>query len=259
MSIFFAYGIHACMFILYVTCLVVDIHLLCLTLTIFFGLVVCISLAHRLQRGTVIIKNTMTMKLCLSPDFVPNMFIEKESQDYMDCLIDVSSDQKIKTQPNLQEKTDMALLNGLYAIANLIWPLWIMVQKMDTAAICGIAKVSPWIAFVSGLQIFVGLPVSAKCNAKIKYKIKFPDSEDCLQSAVCSVLSQFFVLCLTKEIVRMGRFYTATNYDYLDINSISESDILFLCTILRIIQSFCFQSRYLVLCLLMYIVTEIGQ
>ena len=260
MSILFAYGIHACMFILYVTCLVVDIHLLCLTLTIFFGLVVCISLAHRLQRGTVTINNnTMTMKLCLSPYFVPNIFIEKESQDYMDCLIDVSSDQKIKTQPHLKEKTDMALLNGLYAIANLIWPLWIIVQKMDTAAICGNAKVSPWIAFVMGLQIFVGLPVSAICNAKIKHKIKFPDSEDCLQSAVCSVLSQFFVLCLTKEIARMGRFYTVTNYDYLDINSISESDILFVCTILRIMQSFCFQSRYLVLCLLMYIVMKIGQ
>ena len=259
MSIFFAYGIHACMFILYVTCLVVDIHLLCLTLTIFFGLVVCISLAHRLQRGTVIINNTMTMKLCLSPDFVPNIFIEKESQDYMDCLIDVSSDQNIKTQPHLQEKTDMALLNGLYAIANLIWPLWIIVQKMDTAAICGNTKVSPWIAFVMGLQIFVGLPISAICNTKIKHKIKFPDSEDCLQSAVCSVLSQFFVLCLTKEIARMGRFYTVTNCNYLDINSISESDILFLCTILRIIQSFCFQSRYLVSCLLMYIVMEIGQ
>ena len=260
MSIFVAYWIHACMFILYVTCLVVDIHLLCLTLTIFFGLVVCISLAHRLQRGTVTINNnTMTMKFCLSPYFVPNIFIEKESQDYMDCLIDVSSDQKIKAQPHLQEKTDMALLNGLYAIANLIWPLWIIVQKMDTAAICGNTKVSPWIAFVMGLQIFVGLPVSAICNAKIKHKIKFPDSEDCLQSAVCSVLSQFFVLCLTKEIAQMARFYTVMNYDYLDINSISEYDILFACTILRVIQSFCFQSRYLVLCLLMYIVMEIGQ
>ena len=260
MSISFAYGIHACMFILYVICLVVDIHLLCLTLTLFFGSVCCISLVHRLQRGTVTINNnTMTMKLCLSPDFVPNIFIEKESQDYMDCLIDVSSDQKIKARPHLQEKTDMALLNGLYAIANLIWPLWIIVQKMDTAVIGENAKVSPWIAIVMGLQIFVGLPVSAICNAKIRHKIKFPDTEDCLQSAVCSILSQFFVLCLTKEIARMGRFYMVTNYEYLDIDSISESDILFVCTILRIIQSFCFQSRYLVLCLLMYIVMEIGQ
>ena len=260
MAIFLAYGIHACMFILYVTCLVVDIHLLCVTLTIFFGLVVGISLAHRLQRGTVIINNnSMTMKLCLSPDIVPNIFIEKESQDYMDCLIDVSSDQKIKAQPHLQEKTDMAVLNGLYAIANLIWPLWIIVQKMDTAAICGGAKVSPWIAFVMGLHIFIGLPVSAVCNAKIKHKIKFPDTEDCLQSAVCSILSQFSVLCLTKEMARMGKFYAVTNYDYLDISSISEFDILYVCAILRIIQSFCFQSRYLILCPLMYILMEIGQ
>ena len=92
----------------------------------------------------------------------------------------------------------------------------------------------------------------------LKHKMKFPDTEDCFQSAVCSVLSQFFVLCLTKEIGRMGRFYTVTSYDYLDINSISESDILFVCTILRIMQSFCFQSRYLTYILLILYSAHLG-
>ena len=179
-----------------------------------------------------------------------------ESEDYLDYLTGtIKKDENRKHKAHQERWTTMLLLNGIYAMGNLIWPIWLMIKRMNNTLREDDHEHPPFIYLLGVLPLFVGLPVSDICNKKIKSGRNFPDSDNSVEGAILSILSQVSFLWLTKKIVLMANFCMIIENDYLHICAITDLNILIACTSLTLIQYFCTQSNYLILCPIMYIVS----
>ena len=239
-------------FSLHVFGLFIDINLTCLVSSFLLGTVYLFSYCNWIKIACTLDNNIES--IVSKCNFLQHAPSREASDHYSDYLTDPEPDEVYMTQRSRQLKKSMNLLcNGLYAITNLVWPMWFMMKRMENVWHEDTSTHPPFFNLLGFLPICVGLPISFICNKRIKRKTHIHDTEETIESLIFAVLAQVVVFWLVKKGVEMARMLTLVEQDFLKITSMSEGKVLILCTSIALIQSFCTQSRYLVLCPILYI------
>ena len=189
-------------------------------------------------------------------DFVQHSSSKEVSNHYSDYLIDPDSNDIYVTQRTRRLKRNRTLVcKWIYTITNLSWPIWIMVSRMDSVWFEETSPQPPFMNLLGMLPICIGFPVSFVCNKKMKRKTHIADTEETIESFVFSVSAQVLVFWLIKKCFILSKLCMVGGQDLLQISLISENKILVLFTSIALIQIFCTQSRFLVICPILYIMS----
>ena len=239
--------------LLHIIGLFVDTNLACLVASLLLGILLLSSYSNWI-RITVIIDT-------LIESFSLNIFqhLGKDISDhYSDYLIDEDSNEVYVTQRTRRLKRNRNLVcNGIYTLTNLVWPLWLILGRMENIWCEYSFRQPPFMNLIGLLPICVGFPVSFICNKKIKRKTHISDTEDTVESLIFSVLAQVLVFWLIRKCFVLAKLFMLFEHDLLQISIISEGRIFILCTSVALIQIFCTQSKFLVLCPILYIMSSL--
>ena len=240
--------------LLYITTLLVDVNLSCLISSFLLGIVLISSCRNWVTMTMMV--DILIESLSSKFDFFHQSSSKEVSDHYSDYLIDPNSNDIYITQRTRRLKRNRILVcNWIYTMTNLSWPIWIMVGRMDSVWFEETSKQPPFMNLLGLLPICIGFPVSFICNKKMKRKTHISDTEETIESLIFSISAQVLVFWLIKKCFIFARVSMVGGQDLLQISLISENKILVLCTSIALIQIFCTQSRFLVLCPILYIMS----